>query len=124
MLLLFYGLVNWDKMLINYFGNSSMLSIERLGRSWSTAKNYCISMTIFSLTLFTLGLFCVKCPGEGGRFNHFKYFENRKSYINKFCLFQQTFTYEKVKGNIIKRQKTSGFKHFSLPRYSKKWTAY
>ena len=37
-----------------------------------------------------------------------------------FCLFQQTFSCEK--GNIMKTQKTSAFKHFSLPRYSKKWT--
>ena len=37
-----------------------------------------------------------------------------------FCLFQQTFAYEKVKGNIIKRQKTSPLKHFSLAIYSRK----
>ena len=35
-------------------------------------------------------------------------------------LFQQTFTYEKVKGNITKRQKILALKHFSLSRYSKK----
>ena len=29
-----------------------------------------------------------------------------------------------VKGNIMKRQKTSALKHFSLPKYSKKWTAW
>ena len=40
-----------------------------------------------------------------------------------FCLFQQTFACAKVKGNIIKRQKTSALKHFSFPRYFKKWTA-
>ena len=40
-----------------------------------------------------------------------------------FCLFQQTFAYEKTKGNIMKRQKTSALKHFSLPLYSRKWTA-
>ena len=34
-----------------------------------------------------------------------------------FCLFQQTFAYEKTKGNIMKRQKTSALKHFSLPLY-------
>ena len=39
-----------------------------------------------------------------------------------FCLFQQTFAGENFKGNIMKRQKTSALKHFSLPRYSKKWT--
>ena len=38
-----------------------------------------------------------------------------------FCLFQQTFAYEKVKGNIMKRQKTSPLKHFSLAIYSRKW---
>ena len=36
-----------------------------------------------------------------------------------FCLFQQTFAYEKVKGNIMKRQKTSPLKHFSLAIYSR-----
>ena len=36
-----------------------------------------------------------------------------------FYLFRQNFACEKVKGNIMKRQKTSGLKHFSLPRYSK-----
>ena len=33
---------------------------------------------------------------------------------------QQNFACEKVKGNIMKRQKTSALKHFSLPRYLKK----
>ena len=40
-----------------------------------------------------------------------------------FCLLQQTFACEKVRGNIMKRHKTSALKHFSLPRYYKKWTA-
>ena len=40
-----------------------------------------------------------------------------------FRVFQRIFACEKVKGNIMKRQKTSALKHFSLPRYSKKWTA-
>ena len=35
------------------------------------------------------------------------------------CLFQQVFACGKVKGNITKRQKTSAFKYFLLPRYSK-----
>ena len=43
--------------------------------------------------------------------------------VQVFWLFQQTFTYEKIKGNIMKRQKNSALKHFSLPRYSEKWTA-
>ena len=38
----------------------------------------------FFLTFFTLGLFCVQCPGEGSRFNYFKYYENHKSYVNEF----------------------------------------
>ena len=29
-------------------------------------------------------MFCVKCPGEGGGFNHFKYNENHQSYVNEF----------------------------------------
>ena len=41
-----------------------------------------------------------------------------------FSLFQQTFACEKVRGNIMKRQKTSALKHFSLSKYSKKWTTY
>ena len=40
-----------------------------------------------------------------------------------FCLFQQTLSCEKDKVNIMKIQETSALKHFSLPRYSKKWTA-
>ena len=36
-----------------------------------------------------------------------------------FYLFQQIFACGKVKGNATKRQKTSAFKHFLLPRYSK-----
>ena len=39
------------------------------------------------------------------------------------CLFQQIFTYGKVKDNIIKRQKISALKCVSLPRSSKKWIA-
>ena len=79
----------------------------------------------FLLTLFTLGLFFVKCPGGGSRFNHFKYYGNWKSYVNEFfntsrcqifnwacrviCLFQQTFACEKVEDNIMKKDKTSPF---------------
>ena len=37
-----------------------------------------------NMTIFTLGLFCVKHPGEGSRFNLFKYYENYKSYVNEF----------------------------------------
>ena len=63
------------------------------------------------LTPFTSGLICVKCCGEGGRFNHFKYFGNHKSYYSivnttrgqvliseckVFCLLQQIFVCEKV----------------------------
>ena len=36
------------------------------------------------MTIFTLALFCVKYPGEGSRFNLFKYYENYKSYVNEF----------------------------------------
>ena len=39
---------------------------------------------LFPLTLFTLGLFCVKCPGECVGFNHCKYFQSQKSYVNEF----------------------------------------
>ena len=38
------------------------------------------------------------------------------------CLFQQVFACGKVKGYITKRQKTSAFKYFLLPRYSKNGT--
>ena len=38
---------------------------------------------LIPLTPFTSDLICVKCRGEGGRFNHFKYFENHKSYVNE-----------------------------------------
>ena len=85
-------------------------------------------MTIFSFDLIYIRL--VLCPGEGSRFNHFKYYENHKSYVNcivntprcqiliwvckVFCLFQQTFACEKIKGNIMKRQKTSALKRFQL----------
>ena len=41
----------------------------------------------------------------------------------KFCLFQQTFACEKGKGKIMKKQKISTLKYFSLPKYCKKWTA-
>ena len=37
----------------------------------------------FSLNIFTSGLFCVKCSGDGGEFNHFISFENLKSYVNE-----------------------------------------
>ena len=37
-----------------------------------------------NMTIFTLGLFCVKYPGEGSIFNLFKYYENCKSYVNEF----------------------------------------
>ena len=40
----------------------------------STAKTFLTS------TPFTSGLICAKCREEGGRFNHFKHFENHKSY--------------------------------------------
>ena len=98
-------------------------------------------MTIFSFDLTCIRLFFVKCLREGSTFNHFIYYENHKSCVNfcivntprcqvliwmckVFCIFQQTFAREKVKVNIMKRQKTSALKHFSLPRYSKKWTPY
>ena len=40
------------------------------------------------MTLFTSGLFCVKCPGKGSSFNRFKYYENRKSYVNVLLILQ------------------------------------
>ena len=40
------------------------------------------------MTLFTLGLFCVKCPGKGSGFNRFKYYENHKSYVNVLLILQ------------------------------------
>ena len=33
---------------------------------------------------FRSGLLRVKCPRESGRFKHFKYFDNYKSYVNEF----------------------------------------
>ena len=36
-----------------------------------------------------------------------------------FCLFQQIFACGKVKGNTTKWQKTSAFKHFLFPKYSR-----
>ena len=93
-------------------------------------------MTIFSFDVSYIRLVFVKCPGEGNRFNHFKYYGSRKSYVNEFfntsrcqiliwvckvfCLFQQTFACEKVEGNIMKKDKTSPLKHFLLLRCSKK----
>ena len=39
---------------------------------------------LFPLTPFTSDLLCVKFHEEDGWFNHFKYFENDKSYVNEF----------------------------------------
>ena len=57
-------------------------------RSWSITKIYRMSTTIFSFDPEYIRLLCVKCPWEGGRFNHFKYFENHKSYVNEFLHYQ------------------------------------
>ena len=80
---------------------------------------------IFSLTLFTSGLFCVKFPGNGGGFNHFKYVENHKSYVNEFlhayhprC---QVLIWEckaSAGFGIIEIHNTLAFKHFLLSIYS------
>ena len=65
-------------------------------------------------TTLTSAFLCVKFPGEGGWFNHFKCFEHHKSYVSDFfllilqdprflfggckvfCLFQQIFACKKV----------------------------
>ena len=47
-------------------------------------KIYWMAQPFFPLTLFTSGFFRLKCHGEGGGFNHFKYFDNHKSYVNEF----------------------------------------
>ena len=100
----------------------------------------------YPFMLFTSALFGTKCPREGGTLNQFQYFDNHKGYVNEFrffsmlirffwsnislmldsylgvksiCFFQQTFSCKKIKGNIVKWQKKSTLKHFSLPRYSK-----
>ena len=49
----------------------------------STAKMYWINTTNLTLNSFTSSLICVKCGGEGGRSNHFKFFENHKSYVDE-----------------------------------------
>ena len=38
---------------------------------------------LLNSTTCTSALICVKCRGESGRFNHFKYLESRKSYVSK-----------------------------------------
>ena len=162
-------LINGDSFLQTYVSEMNFLTYWFLKIKWLFAKSVKITKEIaihrkwifakflekaclfgkfigwtkpfFPLILFTLGLLCVKCHGEGSRFNHFKYHENHKSYVlnfrtvntpryqiliwmcKVFSLFQQTFSWEKDKGNIMKIQNTSTLKHFSLPRYSKKWTA-
>ena len=49
-----------------------------------------------------------------------------RAMLMNFCsilLVLADFACEKVNGNIVKRQKTSALKQFSLPRYFKKRTA-
>ena len=82
--------IKLDKMLLNYFDNSSMLSIyqkkikkamiERVYESHEKFIGW--ARPFLPSTPFTSGLISVKNRGEGGRFSHFKYFENHKSYVN------------------------------------------
>ena len=94
-------------------------------------------MTILSFDLNTSGLFCVKFPGEDSRniirstramLMNFCIVNTPRCQIliwvcKVFCVFQLPFACEKVESTIMKMQKTSAFKHFSLPKYSKNWTA-
>ena len=60
---------------------------QRKGHAWKILENQpqkfigWIRPLLTSIS-FTFGLICVKCPAECGRFNHFKYFEDHKSYVN------------------------------------------
>ena len=72
-------------------------AIHKNGFSQSFRKNLVYSLvnfigwtwpfrwTFFPLNLFALGLFCLKCPEEDSRFNHFKSYEN---HVNKFLYCQ------------------------------------
>ena len=50
----------------------------------SATESYWMNTTIVSFDPFTSDLLCVKFHGEDGWFNHFKYFENDKNYVNEF----------------------------------------
>ena len=60
----------------------------------STAKIYWMNTRpLFPLIPFTSGLLCFIFHGEDGWFNHFKYFENDKSYVNFALLILQDVTF-------------------------------
>ena len=64
---------------------------------------------IFPLNLFALGLFCVKCPQEYSKFNHFKSYEN---HVNEFLYCQ----YSKMSYSYVSVQSM-----FLVPAYFWQW---
>ena len=61
-----------------------MVNCKFIGRTEPFFTFFTFFFFFHFFILFTSDLFCATCPGEGGRFNHFKYFENHKSYVTEF----------------------------------------
>ena len=107
---------------------------QNFRRSWSTTKIYRMGTTFFSFDPVYIRVFLSNSPRKVVDLTTLNIL---KTMLMSFCitdtprgqiricgckvfrLFQQIFACGKVNGNTTKRQKTSAFKNFLLPRYSK-----